>query len=607
MKNEGYGISRRSFLTGAAASGALAAAGAMFGCAPQATSDVKEGSSSAKAGETADSAASGSTTWNMKPESVASQVAKTMDYDVVVVGAGNSGMICALEAAQLGGKVAVLEQSTAPTMWAGDIDACDSKIMKDQGFNVDKEFIIHDLVRYASGKCDENLIRLWAYNSGAFVDWYQENLQKKGLDVMLDSIKKEFYPADSYYTNVYHTAYQPPLEETANPMGSEVAMPAIVELFGEAGGELLFGNTVVELVQEEEGGKVTGVIAKNEDGYVQYNASKGVMLSCGGFLGNKDMMDEWGVVSHKYCSNHIGGDGRNGDGIKLATWAGADRDTSSAGSMLIFDRGCITSAKDNGDLGGQGGTSPAFWWPGSQPFLRVNSLGQRYCNEDGPYDFVFNMAVQQPGHYWWQVFDSSCWEDIEQFGTTICSRLVAKEGAKNCMLLGQFHPCRSAEEFQEVYVDPNVENGNLLKANSLDELADQMGIPKETFLATVERYNKITDSGNDTDHGKAPWRLSKIDEGPFYACKMAGWALATLSGVHVNDKMQAVTPEGQPIEGLYVGGLDVGGFFNGNYPEYYGGLCMGRCVTLSWLAAHAIMGEEYPTPVESARLAFAKA
>lgn len=597
------GISRRSFLTGAAATGALAAAGAMFGCSAPSSKEDAGKEKAAKQGE-AQAEQSTQTSWDAKRESVASQVGSTEDHEIIIVGAGNAGVICALEAAQLGGEVLVLEQSGAATSWAGDIDACDSKIMKEQGFNVDKEFIIHDLVRYASGKCDENLIRLWAYNSGAFVDWYQENLQKKSLDVMLDSIKKEFYPADCFYTNVYHTAYKPPLEETANPMGSEVAMPALLELLEEAGGAVAYNTKVVELVQDSSG-KVTGVIAQGDDGaYVQYNASRGVVLSTGGFLGNKDMMDELGVSSHKYCSNHIGGDGRNGDGIKLAHWAGADMDRSFSGSMLIFDRGCITSAPDNGGLGIQGGTSMAFWWPGSQPFLRVNSLGQRFCNEDAPYDFAFNLGVQQPGSYWWQVFDGSSWDDVVEFGTSICSRVVAQEGAKNCLLLGQFYPCRDAKEWDEVYVQPNVENGNLIKCDTLEELADQMGVPKDTFLATVERYNEITDSGEDTDHGKAPWRLSRLDEPPYYAAKMAGWALATLGGVHVNYDFNAVDAEGKPIEGLYMAGLDVGGFFNGNYPEYYGGLCMGRCVTLAWLAAHSLMGEAYPTPVESARLAW---
>ena len=578
-------VTRRGFVAGTAVAGAaMAASGAVSAIAEE--------------------AAAPAAAWDEKPESVAGQVASTENHEIVVVGAGNSGMICALEAAQLGGDVLVVERNATYVTWAGDIDACDSQLQKDKGVVMDKEVAVHEISRYASGKCDENLVRLWAYNSGPFVDWYQEQLQKKGLDVMVDVHKKCFFPEGSYLTNAYHTAYKPPLEETANPMGSEVAMPAIAELLEEAGGSVVYNTKVVELVQGEDGA-VTGVIAQAEDGsYVQYNASRGVVLATGGFSGNKDMMDALGIEVHKYCSNHTGGDGRNGDGIKLAMWAGGKLQEYMEGAGAVFDRGCITSGED-GDLGGQGGTNGAFWWPGSQPFLRVNTAGRRFCNEDAPYDFAFNKGVLQPGHTYWQVFDSSSWEDVVSFDTTICSRVVAKPGAKNCLLLGQFYPCRNAQEWDEVYIEPNVENGNLLKADTLEELAEAMGVPAETFVATVERYNGLAAEGCDTDQGKAPWRLSAVDEPPYYAAKMAGWLLCTTGGVRVGYDYRAVDEAGEPIPGLYMAGNDCGGFFAGNYPQYFGGLCMGRSVVGAWLAAHALMGEAYPVPVESARLASA--
>lgn len=585
--NDRLAMDRRSFLTGAAAAGALAAVGGLVGCGtPQSAESTAE-------------ATTVSSTWDAQPTSVASQVATTEDHEIVIVGAGNAGVVCALTAAELGGEVLVIEQSSAATQWAGDIDALDSQIQKDLGIEIDKEYVVHDLIRYASGKVDENLIRLWAYNSGAFVDWYQENLKAKNLDVMVDTVTKKFYPEGSFFSPAScHTAYQPPLEETANHMGSEVAIPALLELLGESGGTVLYNTKVVELIQDADG-KVTGIIAQGEDGsYIQYNASKGVVLATGGFLGNKDMMDELGTVSHKFCSNHVGGDGRNGDGIKLATWAGADRDKAMNGSLLIFDRGAMPEGVE---LGEQGGTSPAFWWPGSQPFLRVNSYGKRYCNEDGPYDFQFNLATMQPGHFWWQVFDDTHWEDIVSFGTTICSRLVAAEGAKNCLLLGQYYPCRNADEFREVHLQPALESGIVIQADSLEELADMMGVPQDAFLSTIERYNEVSTSGVDADHGKAPWRLSNVDAPPYYAAKLAGWALCTLAGVRVNTKLQAMREDGTAIEGLWMAGNDVGGFFNAVYPQYYGGLTMGRSVTLAHLAARNIMGEEYPVPVESAR------
>ncbi|WP_302390632.1 FAD-dependent oxidoreductase [Eggerthella sinensis] len=594
-------LSRRGFLTGAAATGALAAMGALAGCSPKASAEATQENG-------AGSAAEGAKTASVfdQPESVASQVKETKDYDVVVVGGGNSGVVGALELAQLGAKVLLVEQTTACTKYAGDIDALDSQIQKDQGIDIDKEWVIKDLVRYGQGKVDENLIRQWAYNAGAFIDWYQENMQKKGLDVMVDTVCKKFSPEGIWYSPAsVHTAYQPPLKETANSMGSEIAVPAMLELYEEAGGEVMYKTTAVELVQDESG-KVTGVIVEQDGAYLQLNTSKAVMLATGGFGGNKDMMDEMGVLSHKFCSCHIGAENSHGDGIRMAVWAGADRDYACEGTCNIFDRGCITGDDENGDIGldGQGGANPKLWWPGSQPFLRLNALGKRYCNEDGPYDIAFNQACMQPGHYWWQVFDASSWEDVVSFGTTICSRVVAEEGAKNCLLLGQYYPCTNAEEWQSVFIDPNVENGVLIKADTIEELVDQMGLPKEAALASIKRYNELADKGVDEDFHKAPFRLTAVDEGPFYACKLAGWLLSTMSGVRVDYTYTPLTPEGDRIEGLKCVGLDHGGFFNGMYAQYYGGLNMSHNVVSSWLAAMDLMGKEYPVPVLSAANAY---
>jgi hypothetical protein len=602
-------LSRRGFLSGAVLAG-TAAALTMGGCTPGGTGD---GEAVATAAD--NEGATSLSAWDAKPASVADQVGETFAYDVVVVGGGNAGMVGALHLAELGAKVAVLEQTGMCTMWAGDIDALDSQIQKDLGIVIDKEYVIKDLVEhYAQGRCDENLVRQWAYNAGAMVDWYQAQIQKKGLDVMVDTQCKKFYPEGFFMSPAsVHTAYKPPLELTANSMGSEVAMPAIIELLGEYGSDLFFNTKALELVQPGgPGTQVSGVIAEAENGnIVQYNAAKCVMLATGGFSGNKDMMDQWGVHTHKYCSNHLGGEGRNGDGIKMATWAGADRDYSANGTCNIFDRGAITGDPTNGNVGDapdqQGGGNMNFWWPGSQPFLRVNKFGQRFCNEDGPYDVVFNLATMQPGHFWWQVFDDSSWEDVVAFDTTICSRVVAKEGAKNCLLLGQFYPCTNAEQWQEVYIDPNVENGVLIKCDTLEELADTMEFDpdaKAAFLATVQRYNQLTDSGEDIDHGKAPWRMSKLDQPPYYACKLTGWLLSTMSGIRVDGRYNAVTPEGVPIPGLKMVGLDHGGFFSGIYAQYYGGLNLSHNLMAAWIGAKDIMGQEPPVPVTSTNNAY---
>jgi hypothetical protein len=174
---------------------------------------------------------------------------------------------------------------------------------------------------------------------------------------------------------------------------------------------------------------------------------------------------------------------------------------------------------------------------------------------------------------------------------------VAKEGAKNCLLLGQFYPCTSAEEWQEVYIDPNIENGVLIEASSLEELADLMEFDAESrtaFLATVARYNELAAAGKDLDHDKAPWRLTSLDEPPYCACKLTGWLLSTLSGIRVDSHYNAISADGSAIPGLKMAGLDHGGFFSGIYAQYYGGLNLSHNLMAAWLGAKDIMGEAPP-------------
>jgi hypothetical protein len=98
--------------------------------------------------------------------------------------------------------------------------------------------------------------------------------------------------------------------------------------------------------------------------------------------------------------------------------------------------------------------------------------------------------------------------------------------------------------------------------------------------------------------------LSALDQPPYYACKLTGWLLSTLAGIRVDNRYNALTPEGIPIGGLKMSGLDHGGFFSGMYAQYYGGLNLSHNLMAAWLGAKDIMGEEPPVPVPSARNAY---
>ena len=88
--------------------------------------------------------------------------------------------------------------------------------------------------------------------------------------------------------------------------------------------------------------------------------------------------------------------------------------------------------------------------------------------------------------------------------------------------------------------------------------------------------------------------MTPITQGPFYGIAIGEWLLATMNGVRVNTNLQAIKPDGEAIEGLYVVGNDMGGFFANSYPQMFGGTAQGKTVCFARLAAlHAVTGSIY--------------
>ena len=133
-------------------------------------------------------------------------------------------------------------------------------------------------------------------------------------------------------------------------------------------------------------------------------------------------------------------------------------------------------------------------------------------------------------------------------------------------------------------MEKHIEAGLMFKCDTLDELADKMGFTgaaKETFLATVERYNELYDKQNDEDFGKPAYRLSAIRTAPFYGCWLGASLLTTEQGIAINEKGQALDTNNQPMAGLYITGDMSGSFFANNYPCLMAGVAMGRTLTFA--------------------------
>ena len=216
-----------------------------------------------------------------------------------------------------------------------------------------------------------------------------------------------------------------------------------------------------------------------------------------------------------------------------------------------------------------------MFWMASQPWLKVNKDGRRFMNESGTYENILHADEYQKGHCHYTLFDSNWVKYAEQFKMHGCSRLFPFENGAD--------PNISWKVVAEKMLPDLIEKGFVQKADTIEALAEKLGIPPHQLKATVERNNQLAREGVDVDFGKEKHRLSPLDRAPFYGAKNTGWMLCTMDGIQINTNLNAIDTDGNPIPGLYVIGNDSGGYFANEYPNLATGMACGRTVTFGRL------------------------
>ena len=513
------------------------------------------------------------------PEIADADITEELDTEVLVVGCGTGGWITAMTAAEEGAKVLVVEKGEAPTGIREDIGAIDSKIQlaeieKDPGLAIDKMEALQELVRYSSGYIDSDLAKVWINESGEMVDWLTNLMESTGNWYM--SLEGGIgNREDPGRDKAFATGHSPHKTDDA----PEDLKPAVTfqEHCDELGVEWKLSTALVKLVQDEDG-KVTGIIAQdqNDQHYLKINASKGVIMCTGGYATNTDMMLALQPMTMKMKVNVPIGSKGDGSGIKAMLWAGAEMDPCHA-SMMFNRASCLPTETAGYKTNGK------WFWFGEQPFLKVNLNGERFCNESGPYEFMLHSMYMQPYHTYCDIFDSNSKEYCEQFDEVGCCRLFPFDNGaiSNRDFDGCWNDMMEGE-------NSHLEQGYLQKADTLEELAEKLNIPVDTFVKTVERYNELAAKGVDEDYGKEKHRLAPVDTAPFYGIRTCAWHLTTLDGCRINTDMQVIREDGTPIEGLYATGDCTGGIFANNYPNLFTGLACGRTMTFGRRAAKIV-------------------
>ena len=338
--------------------------------------------------------AGGTADWlGTAPEIKAGDVVKTVDTEVLVIGAGTAGLFAACAAVEEGAKTILIEKMGEEYGGSGVRDtlaAIGSKQQIENNDNPDKFDVFTEMYRQSNGYADQRLFKVWAEHSGEAIDWYTERCAEKGLPIrheVDDHSKAVRYP-------IYDVGHS---LQTSVTLGAHGATANALKDYGKGLGlEIHYDTALVELIKE--GDKVTGIYAKTAEGYVRYNASKGVIVCTGGYSLNMDMLKALQPETVKMININYSYPGSQGDGIKACLWAGAAMDETHAG--MLFDRGGIPPTQVGCE------TTGFLFWMGSQPFLKVDLEGKRFTNESGCYDHILHDAFNLPGMTYAMVWDA---------------------------------------------------------------------------------------------------------------------------------------------------------------------------------------------------------
>lgn len=503
------------------------------------------------------------------PQITADQISSTQNTELLIIGAGNGGMMAAATAADAEIDFIICEQNAAMGEVRHWIGAVDTGVQKEAGVQVQKDRLLNEIARYASYKCDMDVIKMWIEHSAEMVSY----LEQLGFKAELHIAPQSHVGGNNmeyYVPSIWHTLNLP------EGSGAADRHAFIEQYIGDKGYSIAYSMTLVKLC--EEGGKVTGAIFTDANGaYVQINA-KNVILATGGYPGNPKMIKALAPIVTECVTANSYYAPNQGRGIRAGIWAGAKMDSSCA--PMIFDRGVVAPGVKAGYVQTESGSEvfPGTMGQliiGTQPYLKVNKEGKRFANESCPYDFFNHAASLQTDGVYAAIMDSNVTEDIiayDQYGCAQIAVNIAQGGGIIPMLEGL------------------VADGLAFKADTVAELAQKLGIPQDALEASVARYNELAEKGVDEDYGKEAYRLRPVAKAPFYGYFMGGSLLCTCDGLRINDKCQVYDVNHQVIQGLYSIGNCSGSFFSGNYPEYFVGVAVGRTMTQGRVAVKAILG-----------------
>ena len=445
---------------------------------------------------------------------------ETISTEVVVVGSGATGLSAAIEAAQRGCKVILLEKNPnlgGTTSMAEGIAGLNDEYAKSLGIpTYDLVEVLNKAEQYHHWMADPFLLTRFYQNSADTIAWLQE------LGVKFTLVQGMGYQTHHTYDGM-GKQFVKTMETAAENLGVQI-------MTSTAGQELIMKD-----------GKVAGIKAKASDGSILTINAPVVILATGGYSTNPEMIQKYaGVDPEKIVYTGLPGS-TNGDGINMALAVGAS-DKKLTGVIQYF------GALLDGD---QYGTE--LYNGMVQPMLRVNQDGKRFIaetmNQMDPCMYG-NAQMQQDAVY--QIMTKA---DLDRFVT---------QGAPSG--LPYYQANTPLPDFvNQIEKVAKMDKGNVFVADSIDALADMIKVDKAALKDTIDRYNGYCETGKDLEFAKDPAFLIPVGDGPYYAFKLKCGYFCTNDGLEITPQAQVLDKDGKVIPGLYAGGNDTGGWCGDTY------------------------------------------
>ncbi len=440
-----------------------------------------------------------------------------INCDVAVVGGGASGMAAAAAAAEAGASVVVVEKNKkvgGNGLFPRGIFAVNSPVQKRKLVNSDADEVFRAAMEYSHWKIDPDLVRSLIDKSGDTIAW----LTGKGVE---------------FSDVVHHLPGQTPevFHITDKDLNAGKAVIKALEDFCAGRGVKILTGCTAKSLHTDASGTVCGLTAVSaSEGEIRVAASK-VIICTGGFAGNNEMISRYypGFDPETVTPGH--GMRHTGDGVNMALEAGAAIEGNFAMEMAA------PKIK---------GFEPLNLLIGKPWNIWLNRGGRRFADEGIVYNFSMaaNACLRQPGAEMWVLFDS---------------RIMDKTLADGRDMIELIHISPDAERRLDDSITKAVESGVLLQSDNLNEIAAFIGCQLQALTETLARYNSFCASGRDAMYAKSRKALLECSSPPYYAVKAGVDMLITHGGIRVDEQFRALGDDFNPVENLYVAGVDFGG------------------------------------------------